>query len=295
MSPSQQILHGKVAIVTGASQGLGLDIARKFVAEGAHVMLCARDSKLLGTVRTELQASCTAAQQILMCSADISQPQDVQRVVDMTLSRLGQVDVLVNNAGVYGPKGSIEDIDWQEWLQAIQINLMGSVLMCRALAPHFKARRCGKVIQISGGGATNPMPMLSAYAVSKAAVIRFMESLALEWQPYGIEVNAIAPGALNTRLLQEILDAGPTKVGEAFYAKSLQQQANGGAGTDKATALAVYLASDESSGITGKLISALWDPWQDFAKFKDQLQSSDVYTLRRIVPQDRNLPWKDVT
>ncbi len=104
--------------------------------------------------------------------------------------------VLVNNAGVYGPLGSIEEIDWQAWVQAIEINLFGSILMCRALLPHFKSSRYGKIVQLSGGGATNPLPRISAYAASKAAVVRFAETLAEEVRENGIDVNAIAPGAL---------------------------------------------------------------------------------------------------
>ena len=115
----------------------------------------------------------------------------------------------MNNAGVYGPMGSIEDVDWDAWVRAIEINLFGSILMCRALLPHFKAQRYGKIIQLSGGGATNPLPRISAYAASKAAIVRFAESLALEVRDEGIDVNAIAPGALNTRMMDELLAAGP--------------------------------------------------------------------------------------
>ena len=112
--------------------------------------------------------------------------------------------MLVNNAGVYGPKGLIEEVAWDEWEHAVRVNLFGSVLCCRAVLPHFRANGYGKIIQLSGGGATSPLPRLSAYAASKAAVVRFAETLAEELEGTGIDVNAIAPGALNTRLL----DAG---------------------------------------------------------------------------------------
>jgi 3-oxoacyl-[acyl-carrier protein] reductase len=165
--------------------------------------------------------------------------------------------------------------------------------MCRAVLPHMKARRSGKIIQLSGGGATNPMPMVTAYAVSKAAIVRFTDSLAEEVHEYGIDVNAIAPGALNTRMLDQVLAAGPEKVGQAFFERSLQQKTNGGAGLDRGAELALFLASPASNGITGKLISALWDRWEDWPQHVDALRRSDAYTLRRIAGRDRKMEWGD--
>jgi NAD(P)-dependent dehydrogenase (short-subunit alcohol dehydrogenase family) len=135
------------------------------------------------------------------------------------------------------------------------------------------------------------LPRLSAHAASKAAVMRLTETLAEELREFSIDVNAIAPGALNTRLLQEILSAGPEAVGKEFYQKSLKQRDSGGVPPEKAARLCVYLASEMSDGITGKLISAQWDPWENLHKFREQLADSDIYTLRRIVPEDRGLDW----
>jgi NAD(P)-dependent dehydrogenase (short-subunit alcohol dehydrogenase family) len=177
-------------------------------------------------------------------------------------------------------------------VQAIEVNLLGSVLLCRAVLPHFRANRYGKIVQLSGGGATNPLPKISAYAASKAAVVRLAESLAEEVREDNIDINSIAPGALNTRLLDEVLDAGPEAVGEAFYARSLKQKQEGGAPMERAAELAVFLASAASDGITGKLLSALWDPWEQLPKHRQELQT-DIYTLRRIVPKDRGLSWGD--
>jgi NAD(P)-dependent dehydrogenase (short-subunit alcohol dehydrogenase family) len=166
--------------------------------------------------------------------------------------------------------------------------------MCREIIPHFKKQGFGKVIQLSGGGATNPMPKISAYAVSKAAIVRFADTLAEEVREFGIDVNCIAPGALNTRMLDEILQAGPIKVGQAFYDRAIKQKASGGVSMDFGSELAVFLASDASNGITGKLISATWDKWQDWPSHLDDLAKSDAYTLRRIVGRDRGLNWGDV-
>ena len=156
--------------------------------------------------------------------ADVSVLHDVTVVVERAIAEFGGLDVLVCNAGVHGPKGPIEDVDWHEWVQALNINLCGSVLCCRAVLPHFRAQRSGKIILLSGGGATKPMPFLSAYAASKAAVVRFCETLAGEVKDAGIDVNAVAPGALNTRLLDDVLEAGPERVGQVFYEQLLAQK-----------------------------------------------------------------------
>jgi NAD(P)-dependent dehydrogenase (short-subunit alcohol dehydrogenase family) len=289
----QKILAGKQAIITGASQGLGLEIARKFVCAGADVMLCARNEALLGDAYTELKSMSAIDQKIVAQAADVSVESEVNEVVQRTLFLLGGCHILVNNAGIYGPKGEVESVDWSEWKKAIEINVYGSILMSRALLSHFKAQGYGKVIQLSGGGATNPLPRISAYAVSKAAIVRYAETLAEEVRGTGIDVNCIAPGALNTRMLDEILQAGPDKVGEAFYERSVKQKEAGGAPLDKGADLALFLASSASDGITAKLISAVWDNWEQWPLHLDKLSKSDVYTLRRISGRDRGFEWGD--
>jgi NAD(P)-dependent dehydrogenase (short-subunit alcohol dehydrogenase family) len=289
----QKILAGKKAIITGANQGLGFEIAKKYVQAGADIMLCARSATLLDAARAELEAMAMPGQKVMADVADVASQADVQALVANTLKALGGCHILVNNAGVYGPKGEIESVDWAEWVKTIEINVYGSILMCRALLPHFKAQQYGKVIQLSGGGATNPLPRISAYAVSKAAIVRFAETLAEEVRGTGIDVNAIAPGALNTRMLDEILQAGPEKVGQAFYDRSLQQKESGGAPLDKGADLALFLASAASDGITAKLISAMWDDWEHWSDHLEELSSSDAYTLRRIAGRDRGFTWGD--
>jgi len=286
-----RVLEGRTAIITGANQGLGLAIARAYVVSGASVLLCARGMDGLEHARAELAAQAEVNQLVAAQVADVSQMDDVARLIATARELFPQIHILVNNAGVYGPKGLLEEVDWAEWVRACEINLFGSVIMCRAVLPHFKQHRYGKIIQLSGGGATNPLPRLSAYAASKAAMVRFAETLAEEVRGDYIDVNAIAPGALNTRLLDEVLTAGPDQVGKDFYERALKQKAQGGAPLDMGAQLAVFLASAESDGITGKLISAVWDPWQELTSHRDDLQKTDVYTLRRIVPKDRGLDW----
>ena len=283
-------LEGRAALITGASQGLGREIAAAYLRAGASIAICARDQALLETARAELAAIARPGQQIIALPCDVSKPDQVEKLVAASIAAFPHLDILVNSAGVYGPKGLTEDVEWEAWVQAIEINLYGTVLLCRAIVPHLKQRGQGKIIQLSGGGATTPMPRLTAYATAKAAVVRFAESLSLELVPHKIDVNCIAPGALNTRMLDEILEAGPSVVGEDFYQRSLKQKESGGAGLEKGAALAVYLATHASDGITGKLISAVWDPWAGLAEHRDELKG-DIYTLRRITPGERGKTW----
>jgi len=285
------VLQGRTAIITGASQGLGLEIATQYVAAGASVIICARDEGMLSKAADVLKRSASNDQVISHIVADVAESEAVDALIDFAIDRMGRIDILVNNAGIYGPKGPTDSVDWAQWVQAINVNLLGSVLMCRAVITHMKRQGYGKIVQLSGGGATNPLPNLSSYAVSKAGIVRFIETLAIEAAEYAIDANAIAPGALNTRMLDEILVSDPEAVGKEFYERALQQKASGGAGLEKGARLAVFLGSADSDGITGKLISAIWDPWEELDRYKANLEDSDIYTLRRIVPSDRGLDW----
>jgi len=152
-------------------------------------------------------------------------------------------------------------------------------------------RRGGSIVNLSGGGATGPRPNFSAYATAKAGLVRFTETLAQEVADLGIRVNAISPGIMATEMLEAVLRAGPQQAGED-YQRMTEVKRNGGQPPERAAALAWYLASPASQGITGRLISAIWDPWPELAKHVDELNESDIYTLRRITPEDRGKQWK---
>ena len=285
-------LSGQNAIVTGANRGFGFEVAKKFVQEGASVVICGRDADQVSHAVGVLQGLSSPEQTVLGLPLDVSKEESVKKLIDTAIARLGRIDIVVNNAGVYGPKGLIEDVDSGEWISAININLFSVFFMCKWILPHMKKNNAGKIINLSGGGATAPLPRISAYAASKAAVVRLTETLAEECKEYPIEINAVAPGALNTRLLDEVLASGPERVGKAFYEKAQKQKTNGGTPLDLGASLCVYLASPESNGITGKLISAPWDPWQDLTRYREDLKNSDIYTLRRIVEKDRGKNWE---
>ena len=278
------------ALITGGSQGLGKTIAEHFLQAGANVVLCARNEKELFATQDEL-ARKFPAQKVLAKACDVSDEKQVNELVAFALRHLISLQALVLNAGIYGPMGPTESVPLDEWRRAMDINLFGVLLPCRALIPHFKSIKRGKIIVLSGGGATNPLPNISAYAASKAAVVRLMETLAEELRSFNVDVNAIAPGALATRLVDEVLAAGPEKVGAAFFEKNKGWKEKGAVPLELGANLAVYLASPDSDGITGKLLSAQWDPWKDLQKHRDDLAKSDIYCLRRIVPEDRGKKW----
>src|SRR5437879_12317005 len=147
-------------------------------------------------------------------------------------------------------------------------------------AAHARARqRSGH--QFFGGGAVAPFPRFSAYSASKAAVVRLTETVAEEVKDSGVRINAIAPGAVNTRLLDQVL-AAQDRAGQEFYAKALEQKANGGTPPELAAELAVFLASPAAAGITGRLISAVWDDWKSLPNQAQELKRSAMFTLRRI-------------
>jgi 2-dehydro-3-deoxy-L-rhamnonate dehydrogenase (NAD+) len=284
-------LRGRGAIITGASQGLGREIACRFVEAGASVLLVSRGDERLQQTQTELLKVAGDNQQVLRLSGDVAEPTTCAAIVECARERLPNLCILVNNAGIYGPIGRIEDVEWKDWAEAMRINLFGTALMCRAVIPSMHERGYGKIINLSGGGATAPMPYFSAYAASKAAVVRLTETLAEELRGTRIDVNVIAPGALNTRLLDQVLVAGPEKAGRAFHERALKQRDEGGVPLERGAALTVFLASADSDGISGRLLSAVWDDWRNLPARREQLAASDIYTLRRIVPEDRREKW----
>jgi 3-oxoacyl-[acyl-carrier protein] reductase len=282
-------MSGRRVLVTGASQGIGRAIAHAFAANGDDVAICARSDADLTAAAADLRTQHPSVR-VHARVADVGSERSVDALVDDVVATFGGLDVLIANAGVYGPKGAIEDVDWDEWVDAIRINLIGTVYSTRRALAALRRSERGKIVILSGGGATKPLPFVSAYAASKAGVVRFGETLAEELRDAGIDVNMVAPGALNTRLLDEVLGAGPAAVGAAFHAAAVKQRESGGTPLDVGAALCVFLGSRASDGITGKLISAPWDPWDRFAAEKARLDG-DVYTLRRIVPEERGWSW----
>jgi NAD(P)-dependent dehydrogenase (short-subunit alcohol dehydrogenase family) len=278
-------LPGKNILITGGSQGLGRHIVEAFLAEGANVVFCARTADDVTRTQAKLTPGLKPGQQLVGLACDVADPASVAALFTRA-AQLGPLHAVVNNAGIYGPIGPTEEVALADWNQAWQINVTGTLLVCQHAVRAMKPRGGGKIINLSGGGATQPMPRFAAYAATKAAIVRLTETLAGEYRADRIDVNAIAPGALRTRLTEQVLAAGPEKAGAEFFAKNRKWSDEGATDPKLGAALCVWLASPESDGITGRLISAQWDPWKDPAKFR-ALATGDVYTLRRIVPEDR--------
>ncbi len=276
-------LAGKRAIVTGAGSGLGAAIAQRFAAEGAALVLAGRRREALETVAGAIKEAAPKA--VIVCPTDLAREDDIARLIETTASALGGIDILVNSAGVNGPFGTVDAVDWPAWRAAFEVNFFGAVNLCRLSLPHLRRARRGKIVLISGGGATAPLPKITAYGAAKAALVRYAESLALEVGD-AIDVNCVAPGAMKTQLTDEYLEKGRGVLPADFLARIEKLLAEGGTPPERAADLVVYLASPQSDGLSGKLISAVWDPWPfDDAKRK-ALMAGEAYTLRRVVPKD---------
>jgi 3-oxoacyl-[acyl-carrier protein] reductase len=274
------LLENRIAIVTGAGRGIGQCIASALAAERACVVLAARTAHELADTERQIRSEGGICQAML---CDLSEARDVDRLVQSTLSSFGKIDILVNNAGIQGPIGPLVENDEEEWLKTLQVNLIGPLRCMRRVLAGMIERRSGKIINLSGGGATAPRVHFSAYGASKTALVRLTETVAEEVRPFNIQVNAIAPGAVNTRMLQEILDAGSAAGAELEAARARQSQ--GGTSPELAARLAVFLASDASGELTGKLISAPHDDWQHWSQSDlNQLMDKPWLTLRRMDP-----------
>ena len=271
-------LENRRALVTGAGRGIGRAIALALAREGAHVALLARTRFDLEAVAAE---AAVPERHVLLQAADLADPAQLTAAVNGVLEAWGGVDILVNNAGVLGPIGPLHQVDVADWMRAVEVNLGGCVRCSRLVLPGMIERGRGKIINLSGGGAVSPRPRFSAYSASKAAVVRFTETLSAEVEGQGIEVNAIAPGAVNTAMMQEVIEAGEA-AGAAAQQEVTRQQETGGVDPARPAALAVFLASTRSDGLSGRLLSAVWDDWEkiDIA----EVMASELYTVRRLIP-----------
>jgi NAD(P)-dependent dehydrogenase (short-subunit alcohol dehydrogenase family) len=273
------LLEGKVVIVTGGSRGIGKAIALRLGGEGARVAIGARTVHELESTQAELAAD---GVETLIQATDVTRLDDVDALVREVVRRWGTVDVLVNDAGVYGAIGPLDECDPVEWKRAFEVNVFGTMHACRAVIPGMRRQGSGKIVNLAGGGVggRDAAPRMSAYAASKAAIVQFTESLATELSDDGIQVNAISPGAVVTKMTSEVLKAGPGRAGPVLHERTRKQSESGGESPDLAAGLVVWLASDASGTLTGKLLSAKWDKPE--AIDIPAANRSSLYMLRRI-------------
>jgi NAD(P)-dependent dehydrogenase (short-subunit alcohol dehydrogenase family) len=275
-------LDGKVAIVTGGGRGIGEAIALILAREGARLVIASRTGTELDGVAAQIRDS---GGQIEAMPADVSKEGDVNQLVEKTLDTFGQIDILVNAAGVYGPIGPLWEVDAEKWTQAIQINLGGTFLCCHAVLPHMIERRQGKIVNFSGGGATSPLPRFTAYGVSKTAIVRLTETMADEVKEYDIQINAIAPGAVDTSIQDRVFEAGEQAGPLLDQMRRMRETGEGGVPRELAAELVLFLASGGAGNLTGKLIAAPHDGWQGWdAERIKELMEAPWFTLRRMDP-----------
>jgi 3-oxoacyl-[acyl-carrier protein] reductase len=284
------MLNGCNVVITGATGGLGRALSQAFWNAGANLLLTGRSPEKLREVRALLPSRPGGKFRLMQC--DLAHPDGFARLIVRAGQWFGQIDVLVNNAGMLGPAGPAWENDWREWTETMYLNLLVPVQLCRGMIPMMRSG--GSIINISGGGATSPRPNFSAYAASKAALVRFSETLAVEAATLGIRVNCIAPGIMRTRMVEQIVEIGAERSGVDEFCKAQEVLEKGGTPPETPSELTVMLASQLGAGITGKLFSAAWDPWRDFPDHAGDLARSDVYTLRRIVPADRGFEWEGI-
>ncbi len=282
-------VQGRCCLITGSTRGLGETLTRAFWHSGAHLLLVARDADDLDGQVASLGAR--PGQTALRFAADLASPEAPWRIIDWARSQMAQLDILINNAAVQGPIGPLWRNDWHSWRAAMEVDLLAPAALCHACVPWMIESGGGSIINLSGGGASGPRPNFSAYATAKSGLVRFSETLAQEVQPYNVSVNCVAPGAMSTEMLDDVIRAGAEASGSREYDQAVVVRREGGVSPENVASLCLFLASSAARGITGKLISAAWDPWPSLLEHSAELAGSDVYTLRRIVPQDRGLAW----
>jgi len=278
-----------LVVITGATRGLGKIAAERFWESGKNLVLIARHEDELKTVVSEFVSTGKRGQKIDYYAADLS---DILKIADLTTAikeRSGDPDILINNAAIQGPIGPIQTNDWLEWQNCINVCLLAPVRLCQEFLPSMIKNKYGRIVNISGGGATSPRPNFSSYATAKCGLVRFSETLAQEVISCGITVNCIAPGAMNSELTKKILLAGTEYAGNKEIEVARDLLSNNPRAEIKAADIIYFLTSDKCTSITGKLISAVWDPWDKLPDSAPELMNCDVYTLRRVLPKDRNM------
>ncbi len=285
-------MTAKYAVITGAGRGLGQHLACRFWEAGYSLGLVARNAASLDETRSRL--SRTEAKKCDVFGCDLSDPASVQNLVADICAMAVQINVVINNAAIQGPIGPLQQNDLGDWEQTIRVNLISPVVICRGLLPRMASAAEASILNLSGGGATAPRANFTAYASAKAALVRFSETLAEEVREQGVTVNCIAPGAMKTAMLGEVLRRGADGSGRREFAIAAKVFEEGGASMDRVADLAIFLTSPAARDITGKLISAVWDRWECWPNHLTELASSDLYTLRRIAGRDRGCGWGDI-
>ena len=244
-------LDGTVSVITGGGRGIGRVLARALADAGAAVGLIARSAdELAQTVRLVTDADGTAA----AACADVTDGHAVAEAIDALHRQLGPADLLVNNAGVSGPFGDVWQVDAGDWWRAVEINLRGAFLCSQAVLPGMTARGAGRIVNVTSQAGVFRWPQVSAYSVSKAAVIKFTENLAAEAGRSGVRAFSVHPGLTPIGLTERALaDAAPAGSAEARMYAWVRQELAAGRGAEPALAvrLVIRLATGDADRLSG--------------------------------------------
>jgi NAD(P)-dependent dehydrogenase (short-subunit alcohol dehydrogenase family) len=267
-------LTDQVALVTGAGRGIGRAIAEGLAAAGAAVALVARSADQLAETAARIADFGGRSR---ACPADVTDRDAVGRVVAGVERDLGPVDLLVNNAGVAGPVGPTWEADLCEWWRCLEGNLLGPLVCCRLVLPGMVARRRGRVVNVASGAGCGPVPHLSAYSASKAALIRLTENLAAEAAEHGVSVFAIHPGTVRTEMTEAALRDEAVRKWMPWFVQTFE------AGDDvppaRAARLVLFLASGRADALSGRFFDVAEDAEQ-LVRRAEEVRAQDLYTLR---------------
>jgi short-subunit dehydrogenase len=287
-------LNAKNILLTGPSSGLGFELAKYFWSLGANLFLITRTQESAVNLSKLFIPKGTQFLEFIIC--DLSNEKSLLKL-ESKITNL-QIDCLVNNAGIQGPIGEFQKNDFEDWSQTLQVNLLAPALLMRYVITSMKqhlpsAAGLKSIINLSGGGVTSPRPYFSAYVAAKSALVGLSATLASELKESHIHINCVAPGPMPSNMLKSILDAGPTVAGIGEF-QIAREMLIGGDAPDtylKVARLCEFLIGESGKFITGKLISAKWDSLEEIMSHKEEIISTDIYTMRRIVPSDRGFSW----
>ena len=278
-----------IAVITGAYGGLGKEISFALWKKGYNLILIGRNKSKLTDLKKSLGENKDQSCKLLIC--DLSDEASISKIIDNDFSKLKKIDVLINNAAIHGPIDLFHKTSSKQWKDLFQVNFFSPVALTKAAVPLMK-NDGGSIINISGGGATGPRVNFSAYASAKTSLVRFTEIAALELEKDNIRVNCVAPGMMPTKLLYETIShLDESKSKEFDSVKKVLTDEN--FSYSEVINLILFLTSDVSKKITGKLISSTWDNWEKWNENISQINQNNLYTLRRVTAKDKGFDWGD--